>query len=389
MLPLLIFGVSSIIFVFLVYALYYALIYRNSSSTKYINREGTRWDDSNLPPISIIVSVYNEAKVIGRKLKNISELDYPKEKVEVVIIDDCSVDNTYEIAKDKLREYSIVGTVIHNEKRIGLNESLNIAFNDARHSIICVTDSDVTLEKCALKNALKTLINFEDAGGVTGKIEPTFSKKAIASTSESSYRDYYHNCMLAESSLHSAFPGNGPLIIFDKSLVASSSIPINYGSTDANIAMNIIKNGKRLLYVPDAVIYEPVPETLDQQRLQKVRRAKRLIEVFLHNIDVFGNKKYGKFGTLIYPLKLFMHVFCPLLFFIGSISILLYFVLSGNLMLQLSLAFGLVAISLGLLLIRRIRNLFSSFVFHQVYLILGLLSLPKRTIFWKRIERRA
>ena len=333
------------------------------------------------------MSTYNEAKVIGQKLKNISELDYPQEKLEVVVLDDCSIDDTYKIAKEKLDEYSLHGKVLLNQERIGLNESLNIAFREASNSIICVTDSDVTLEKSSLKNAISVLETFEDAGGVTGKIEPIFSKKALASASENSYRDFYHNCMLSESSIHSAFPGNGPLILFNKSLV-SSSIPVKYGSTDANIAMNIVKSGKRLLYVPNAIIYEPVPETLDQQRLQKVRRAKRLIQAFIHNINVFGNSTYDKFGTLIFPLKLLMHVFCPVIFFIGSFSVLSYFLLSESLMLQLLLLFSVVSLSFVLAIFRRARTLFSSFVFHQAYLVLGLLSLTKRTVFWKTIERR-
>ena len=108
--------------------------------------------------------------------------------------------------------------------------------------------------------------------------------------------------MLGESSLHSAFPGNGPLIVFDKSKV-NSPIPEYHGSTDGNIAMNIIKSGVRFVYVSNAVIFEPVPENLGQQRLQKVRRAQRLIQVFLHKKGVFFNKKYGKFGRVIFPLK--------------------------------------------------------------------------------------
>ena len=387
MLPLLIAGFVSVAFVFSVYILYYLLIYRNKELTSYRNRINDLQFDFDLPPLSIIVSVYNEAKVIGRKLKNISELDYPKEKLEVVVIDDCSVDNTYNIAKEKLDEHSLSGKVLRNQERIGLNESLNIAFQKASNSIICVTDSDVTLEKRSLKNAVAILENFEEAGGVTGKIDPVFSRRAIASASENSYREYYHNCMLAESSLHSAFPGNGPLIIFNKSLV-SSSIPVRYGSTDANIAMNIIKSGRRLLYVPNAIIYEPVPETLGQQRLQKVRRAKRLIQAFIHNTDVFGNYTYGKFGTRIYPLKLLMHVFCPVIFFIGIFSIFSYLLFLENFILQLALVSSLVLLSLVLAISRRARSIFSSFVFHQAYLVLGLISLSKRTVFWKTIERR-
>jgi len=95
--------------------------------------------------------------------------------------------------------------------------------------------------------------------------------------------------------------------------------------------MNIIKSGYRFIYIPDAVIVEPVPENIGQQRLQKVRRAKRLIQVFLHNSDVFLNKKYGKFGRIIFPLKFLMVAVCPLLMAIGLIFFALSVVFSTNL----------------------------------------------------------
>ena len=78
MLPLLIVGFVSLAFVFSVYTLYYLLIYRNKELKNYLNRIKDLQFDSDLPPISIIVSVYNESKVIGRKLKNISLPKLPK-----------------------------------------------------------------------------------------------------------------------------------------------------------------------------------------------------------------------------------------------------------------------------------------------------------------------
>lgn len=386
---LFIIGFISVSFVFSIYLLYFALIYRNNGEVaKYVNKINHLPKlDHNLPRLSIIIPAYNEAKVIRRKLENISRLDYPAEKLEVIVSDDCSDDGTGEIARKTLAEYELDGKILRNSRRIGLNESLNIAIREAGNSIVCITDADVTLEESALKISISILEEFEGAGGVTGRIEPVFSKKSTASTSESSYREYYHKCMLAESSVHSAFPGNGPLIIFNKSIV-HPFIPVKYGSTDANIAMNIVKSGKRLLYVPDAIVLEPVPETVSQQKLQKVRRAKRLIQVFLHNMDVLANKKYGKFGTLIFPLKFLMHVVCPILTLLGGILIFAFAILSGNYLFQLTLALVSLSILVVLVISRGIKNFLLSFLFHQVYLLLGLLSLLKRSTMWKKIERQ-
>lgn len=382
------FGFASICFVLSTYILYFFLIYRRRGIANYKDRiDRIQQQKLNLPKLSVIIPTYNEAKIIRRKLENTSRLDYPIDKLEVIVIDDCSVDETVEIAKTALAEFGFSGRIIRKNRRSGVNESLNMAVKEASNPIVCITDADVTLERDALRNSVSVLRNFEGAGGVTGRIDPVSSKDGIAPKSESSYRNYYHQCMLAESSLHSAFPGNGPLIIFDKSLVYSQ-IPVNQGSTDANIAINIVKSGLRLLYVPNAVVYEPVPETLGQQRLQKVRRAKRLIQAFLHNTDVLANNKCGRFGSLIFPLKLSMHVICPLLTFLGIISIFLFVILSGSLLFEFAFASILALFLATLAVSSRARDFLFSFFFHQAYLLLGLISLPKRSSIWKVIERK-
>jgi cellulose synthase/poly-beta-1,6-N-acetylglucosamine synthase-like glycosyltransferase len=174
--------------------------------------------------------------------------------------------------------------------------------------------------------------------------------------------------------------------MFDRSLV-HASIPVPYGSSDGNIAMNVVKSGKRLLYVPDAVILEPVPDTVGQQQLQKVRRARRLIQVFLHNLDVVGNGAYGRFGTVVFPLKFLIHVVCPLVAVLGLAAITVGVVLSGVFWIQMGFA-AVLALLGGLLLAwPRMRRFLLSFIFHQAYLLAGLFSSFRKSVFWKTIER--
>lgn len=382
-------GFITLLFVFIVYLIYFLLVYnRKGDVAMYLSKIGNfREIADDLPCVTVIVNTYNEAKIIRRKIEDISRFNYPREKLEVLVIDDCSSDGTGDIASEALTDFKIKGNVIRNENRLGLNASLNLAFSKASNNVVCVTDSDVMLHKDALRKAVAVLKYFDGAGGVTGKIVPVYGEKGFATLSENSYRFFYDRCMLAESAVHSSFPGNGPLIVFDKVRVAFS-IPTDFGSTDANIAMNIIKSGKRFLYLPEALIYEPVPENVGQQRLQKVRRARRLIQVFLRNLDVFGNRRYGKFGTVIFPLKFLMHVVCPLLMFLGSTFILLGVVLSGNYILEISLLIFL-TLSIGASLFStRMRAFLVSFILHQVYLILGLFSSYKNSAFWKTIERK-
>lgn len=343
--------------------------------------------NTNLPNVSVIVSTFNEAKVISRKIENISELNYPKDKLEVIVYDDASNDKTPEIAEKTLIEKKLDGNVVRNLNRIGLNRSLNAAVAQAKHNLVCVTDSDVLLDKDALKNSVSALQGFKNAGGVTGHIEPVFEGKGVAQNSERSYRGFYHESMLAESALHSAFPGNGPLIVYDKTKIPSL-IPKDYGSTDGNIAINVIRNGFRFIYVPNAMVFEPSPENLGQHRLQKIRRAKRLLQVFIKNRDISLDRKYGSFGRKIFPLKLLMMALCPILLMLSLSLLTVYIALSRNVFLYGITSTFLIGASISLISFKRAGSLISSFILHQLYLVIGLFTSFRKSVYWKTIDRK-
>ena len=375
------------------YGLYFLLVLRQRKvidsfqETLLRLQEENSSNESKLENVSIIVSTFNEAKVIARKIENLSALDYPKQKMEIIVFDDSSTDGTADIAEKTIREKQLSGKVVRNSPRIGLNRSLNAAVAGAKNNLVCITDSDVLLEKNSLRNSVSVLQSFKDAGGVTGHIQPVFEGKGMAQTTEASYRGYYHDSMLAESALHSAFPGNGPLIVYNKMEILTP-IPVDYGSTDGNIAMNIIKKGLRFIYVPNAIVYEPEAENMEDQRLQKVRRAKRLLQVFLHNTDISFNQKYGFFGSRIFPIKLMMMSLSPILFLIGTILTAMGLILSQNTILYALAGIVLVGAAGVLAVSKKLRSFFSSFVLHQVYLIVGLFSASRKSVFWKTIDRK-
>ncbi|MDQ1281404.1 MAG: hypothetical protein QG670_2669 [Thermoproteota archaeon] len=386
-------GIALIGVAFAVYGLYFFLVLRqknaisNFQSSILALQEKNSNSDSSLGNVSIIVNTFNEARVISRKIDNIAELDYPKQKMEVLVYDDASVDGTADIAEKSLQKNKLFGRVIKNTSRMGLNRSMNAAIVEAKNNLVCITDSDVLLEKDSLKNSVSVLQDFEGAGGVTGHIQPVFEGKGITQESETSYRGFYHKSMLAESALHSAFPGNGPLIVFDKEKV-SSSIPTDYGSTDGNIAMNIIKKGLRFIYVPNAMVFEPSAENLGDQRLQKIRRSKRLQQVFLHNRDVSFSQKYGKFGSRIFPLKFLMLSLCPTLFILGLSVFVVSIILSQNILLYT--IGGLAGIGIAILLVtsNKLGGFITSFGLHQLYLVIGFFSAFRKSVYWKTIDRK-
>src|SRR3989338_111501 len=103
--------------------------------------------DNQLPKVSIIMPAYNEGKIIGRSLEKLMSVNYPKDKLEVLVIDDGSTDNTYEIAGTfESRNVRVI-----KKRNTGKASSLNFGIRHAKYGFIAVIDADSFLDKNALR----------------------------------------------------------------------------------------------------------------------------------------------------------------------------------------------------------------------------------------------
>jgi len=116
--------------------------------------------------VSVIVCTYNGEKKIRQCLKALENQEYPKEKLEIVIVDDCSTDNTVEVVK----EFSNVKLIRHHEN-YGLGKSRNTGIMNSVGEIIVFTDDDCIPDKFWIYELAK-IYKKPEIDGVGGKIEP-------------------------------------------------------------------------------------------------------------------------------------------------------------------------------------------------------------------------
>ena len=124
---------------------------------------GEDWDPPN---VSILVPVKNEEKVVGRLLNSLANLDYPKENMEVVVVEDESRDHTLEICKAYSEKYPWI-KVFHRDSSLGKGDALNYAFQRSSGEIIATFDADDIPETQAVKKALR-YFNNPETGAVHG-----------------------------------------------------------------------------------------------------------------------------------------------------------------------------------------------------------------------------
>ena len=124
---------------------------------------GEDWDP---PDVSVLVPVRNEEKVVGRLLNALVRLDYPKENLEVVVVEDESRDRTLEICKNYSAKYPWI-KVFHRDTSLGKGDALNFAFHHSTGEIIATFDADDVPEQQAVKKALR-YFNSPETGAVHG-----------------------------------------------------------------------------------------------------------------------------------------------------------------------------------------------------------------------------
>jgi cellulose synthase/poly-beta-1,6-N-acetylglucosamine synthase-like glycosyltransferase len=128
------------------------------------------------------------------------------------------------------------------------------------------------------------------------------------------------------------------------------------------------------VYESKAIVYEDIPVSFTIQYRQKARRATGLIESTLSNLDLLG--KNTRFSRFFYPLRIFMYVCSPIIFFLSVVVFCLGVFLYNPLFL-----FWFMVLLAGAGIVWR-QNLVFAFILNQFYLLAGLLNLGKDMRVW-------
>lgn len=123
------------------------------------------------PSVSILIPARNEEKVIGRLLQRLTELTYPKDKMQVIVIDDASADKTGRIADEYTKVYSYI-EVIHRRKEEGGHgkaSALNAGLKHAKNEIILCFDADYYPQKDIIEK-LVSVFSDPKVGAVQGRV---------------------------------------------------------------------------------------------------------------------------------------------------------------------------------------------------------------------------
>ncbi len=284
---------------------YFGVMKRLASSRDYGLKMSVEWN----PSVSIIVPTYNEGPVIEKKLRNLAEMDYPTDKIEIIVVDSASSDGTADHARKVLQELSFRGTVLEETERKGKASGLNTALKYVSGDIVCISDAECVWNKEALRNAVKYLSD-PSVGSVSG-VHASQETGTLPVSLENSYRSIYRAVRIGESKLHSTPVAEGEIQLFRR-----ADLPIfdtRVGGDDSDAALAMVEKGLRAISAEDVVFFEPTPRAWRARFKQKIRRGQHVLQAFLAHRRLFTRRSSST--GIIFPMEFFLYAINPILFF--------------------------------------------------------------------------
>lgn len=269
----------------------------------FTNPSGSPADKEPVEPsVSIVLPTYNEESIIEGKLEELVSLDYPSQKVEVVVVDS-SDDATPQIVQEFFADRdSPTLELIQESERRGLAVALNEAYATASNEIVVKTDCDSRIGKNAIREAVANLAD-PAVAAVTGRNAEVLGGSGV----ERGYRDIQEHVQILESHLDSTLIFHGPFSAFERDAI----VPVDEDSIadDSELALRIRQQGKRVVFDPAIKYKEAAHSEFTKRRQQKDRRAMGLIRLLWRQRGMLGG--YGNYGHVVLPFNWWFMIVSP------------------------------------------------------------------------------
>lgn len=267
---------------------------------------------TEFPFVSIMVPAHNEEKVIERTARSLLTLNYPDDKMELIVINDNSSDGTIKVIEGIKKEFpnknfKIITTTKENGGK-GKSNALNIGFKSAVGDFIAVYDADNTPEKLALRYLINRITNDDTLGAVIGKFRTRNKEKNLLTRFINIETLSFQ--WMAQAGRWQLFklctiPGTN-FVIRRSVLERLGGWDIKAIAEDTEISFQIYKLGYRIAFMPLAVTWEQEPETLRVWFKQRTRWAKGNVYVLLKYMKKMFK---GTPGSVVFDVYYFFSIY--------------------------------------------------------------------------------
>ncbi len=244
-------------------------------------RQSTKKEYQFEPSVSIIIAAYNEEKIISYKIENTLKIDYPKDKLEIIVFSDASTDRTDEIVSQYV-DYGV--RLIRVEGRKGKSYCQDVAVSHSKGEIILFTDADALLQPDAIRKMVR---HFADpsVGCVAGRVS------YLDTDGESWYQRYETKLFELESHVSSPVGAFGPLYALRRDLYEPISPDMQ---EDLVRPLLVVYRGYRIVFETEAIAWLQGTASIEGEVRRRVRMVARAVYSLLY---------YPPMRALLNPIK--------------------------------------------------------------------------------------
>jgi cellulose synthase/poly-beta-1,6-N-acetylglucosamine synthase-like glycosyltransferase len=270
------------------------------------------------PSVTVIISAYNEQKHIGQKLANTRSLDYPPDKLEIIVASDCSTDQTHDIVR-QFQDQSVKLVIL--PQRGGKTAAQNSAVAEAQGEILVFTDATTLLQRDAIRQLVK---GFADPriGCIDAPHESLSEEGTIVGRGGSTYRYYETKIKVLEARVNSLIGVTGCLYAMRRSLYRPLHPDL---ISDFVIASMVYAQGCVSVSSNEVMTREITHEDPAREFEMRVRVVVRSINGLVHEARMLNPFRYGFFSVQLLSHKVLRYLVPESLLFAFILCLILAF----------------------------------------------------------------
>lgn len=249
------------------------------------------------PPVTVLITAYNEESSIAEKIRDTLELDYPRGRLEIIVASDGSTDRTDEI----VRSFAAQGVRLnHVSGRRGKTAAQNATVPLARGEIVVFTDATTVLDHLALRRVVRSFAD-PRIGCVGGRLIYRNPQRSDIGKGGVSYWQFERWIKILESRINSLIGVSGCFYAIRKDLY--EDVPPGLIS-DFVVALNTFEKGYRVVYEDEAISYEDTLSAAEREFRMRVRVAVRSYVALFIKRNLLNPLRHGLYAVQLISHKL-------------------------------------------------------------------------------------
>lgn len=221
--------------------------------------------------VSIIVPCYNAKDNIGNTIESLLELDWPKDKLEIIVVDDRSTDESVKIIQKYVQKYKNVRLIVNEKNSGGPAIPRNLGVKAARFNYVAVTDDDSRPNKDVLQKMIGFLQNDDKVGGVTCAVLADKPRTFMQHLQSIEYAVIAFNRKLLDM-VDAVYVTPGPFALYRRDILIKVGLfdPTNI-TEDIEIVWRMLSHGYKVRMSLSAKVYSVTPDKFRKWWKQRIR----------------------------------------------------------------------------------------------------------------------